>query len=395
MDATAWIDALLAPEGQELLAELANEPPTAQTEIRTITRLRERYAVDLISAAMEQTKLRARAASKFTNAYRMLFTAAGLEQASSERMARHHALRYAPFTAMADLCTGIGGDLIGLAAGRSVLAVDSNPVHAKLSSHNAKVHSVSGGVTTVCADVHDLRAAELTAIGAAFVDPARRSDDRRMRPGMSEPPLSWCFGLADAGMAVGIKAAPGLPTELVPDGWELEFVSEHRELKESVLWSPKLATARRRATLLPDEQTLIERPGAQVELAEPGAFLLDPDPAVTRAGLVEELGESLGACWKIDPQIAFLSADHPLRTPFGRTLQIESSRPWGLAGLREELRRLDVGVVDIRKRGSAVDVDEIQRRLKLTGQRKATVVLTRVADRPWAFVCTDLSPDLT
>jgi hypothetical protein len=67
--------------------------------------------------------------------------------------------------------------------------------------------------------------------------------------------------------------------------------------------------------------------------------------------------------------------------------------PWSLARLRESLRSLDVGTVDIRKRGSAVDVEEIQRRLKLTGSRSATVVLTRVANAPWAMVCTDT--DLT
>lgn len=390
MDATDWIDALVSPQGQLLLAELSADPPSDGTAIARITQLRARYPAELVSAAFEQHRLRLRAREKFTNADGMLFTAAGLEQASSERMARHHATRFAPFDGVADLCTGIGGDLIGLAAGRPVLAVDFNRVHARLSLHNARANGVGDRVTTLCADVRDLRVSELTKIGAAFIDPARRSDEVRLRPGMSEPPLSWCFGLAEAGMAVGIKAAPGLPTELVPDAWELEFVSEHRELKESVLWSPTLATTRRRATLLPDHQTLVERTGAHVELREPGAFLLDPDPAITRAGLVEELGESLGECWKIDPQIAFLSANYPMRTPFGRTLRIESSLPWGLTPLREELRRLGVGVVDIRKRGSAVDVDEVQRRLKLKGDRAGTVVLTRVSGRPWMFVCSGL-----
>lgn len=390
MEATAWIDALRSPLGQQLLAELAADPPSDDTAIARITQLRTRYAVELVTTALEQHRLRSRARSKFTNADAMLFTAAGLEQASSERMARHHASRYAPFGAVADLCTGIGGDLIGLAAGRSVLAVDSNPVHARLSLENARANGVGDGVSSVCADVRDLRVSDLAKIGAVFVDPARRSDDRRLRPGTSEPPLSWCFGLAEDGVAVGIKAAPGLPTDLVPASWELEFVSEHRELKESVLWSPTLATTRRRATLLPDHQTLVERAGAHVDSGAPGGFLLDPDPAITRAGLVDELGESLGNCWKIDPQIAFLTASYPMRTPFGRTLQIDSSRPWGLAGLREELRRLGVGVVDIRKRGSAVDVDDVQRRLKLKGDRKATVVLTRVADKPWMFVCSEI-----
>ena len=74
----------------------------------------------------------------------------------------------------------------------------------------------------------------------------------------------------------------------------------------------------------------------------PGAYLLDPSPAVTRAGLVEELGRDLGA-WKLDPRIAFLSADEPLRSPFGRALRVEASLPWNLKRLRQVLRERGVG----------------------------------------------------
>jgi hypothetical protein len=181
--------------------------------------------------------------------------------------------------------------------------------------------------------------------------------------------------------------------DLVPDGWEIEFVAEQRDLKESVLWSPAMATSLRRATILPDRHTLVAQADATLPVATPGMFLLDPDPSVTRAGLVAELGVLLGECWKIDDEIGFLSADFPMRTPFGRTLRIEASMPWSLARLREALRSLGVGRIDIRKRGSAVDVDELQRRLKLHGTRPATVVLTRVSNRPWALVCSSLSEE--
>ena len=155
-----------------------------------------------------------------------------------------------------------------------------------------------------------------------------------------------------------------------------------------MLWSPALATATRRATLLPQGHTLVPEAGGEVEVKMPGGWLIDPDPAVTRAGVVEELARSLD-CWKIDEQIAFLSSDRDVRTPFGRMLRVEASLPWNLKQLRQVLREAGIGVVDIRKRGSAVDVDEVQRKLKLTGGRAATVVLTRAADRPWMLVCTD------
>ena len=386
MDGSAWIDALLSVEGQRVLGELASESLDPDNEIKLITRLRRTFSTDLVAAALEQTKLRARAAKKFARANAMLFTSAGLEQASSERMASHHAERYASFDQVADLCTGIGGDTIGLARATRVIGVDRDPVHVRLCEYNAAANDVGGNLAVACADVRD---ADLHGVGGVFVDPARRSRDTRFKSGTSEPPLEWCFDLAARVPAVGVKAAPGLPTEVVPGGWELEFVSEGRELKESVLWSPAMSTAKRRATILPEMQTMTERAGVRLPVAPPGRYLLDPDPAVTRSGLVEELGESLGDWWKIDEQVAFLSSHQPSQTRFGRTLKVEWSAPWSLATLRDSLRGLGVGTVDIRKRGSAVDVDELQKKLKLTGDRSATVVLTRVSNRPWAMVCFD------
>jgi hypothetical protein len=135
----------------------------------------------------------------------------------------------------------------------------------------------------------------------------------------------------------------------------------------------------------------VARPGPPVPCAPPGAFLLDPNPAVTRAGLVEDLARRLGA-WKLDPRIAFLAADAPLRTPFGRSLRVDASLPWNLKRLRALLRERRVGTVEVRKRGSAVDAAELTTRLRLRGDERATVVLTRVAGRPWTLVCSD-APD--
>jgi hypothetical protein len=221
-----------------------------------------------------------------------------------------------------------------------------------------------------------------------FADPARRDGDRRLPGGASEPPLDWCTALADRVPAVAVKAAPGLDHAAVPPGWELELVAEGRDLKEAVLWSPALATAARRATVLPGPQTLLPAPGDPVPVAAPGRFLHDPNPAVTRAGLVEELARELGG-WKIDERIGFVCTGTDVRTPFARTLEVVESMPWVERDVAKRLRALGVGAVDLRRRGLAGNVDEIRRRLKLRGTRRATVVLTRAADRPWGLICTE------
>jgi len=374
---------LLSAEGQELLGTVAGVELSTATELALNNRLRRAYPASMVAAALELTQLRARARAKFDRADHMYFTREGLEQASAQHISAHRARRYEPYGTVADLCCGIGGDLIALAPGRDMLTVDRDPLHLQMAALNAAVYGAAS-VRTRCEDV---RESDLAGVEAVFIDPARRHGGKRaLRE--SEPPLIWCLALAERTPAVGIKAAPGLPREAAPPDWELEFVSVRGDLKEAALWSPPLATVQRRATLLPGGHTLVSDAGPAVACLAPGAYLLDPDPAVTRAGLVEELARALGA-WKLDAEIAFLSLDTHVSTPFARLLRIEESLPWNLKRLREVLRRLDVGAVDVRKRGSAVDVEELRRRLKLTGARRVTVALTRMNGKPWAFVCSD------
>jgi len=294
--------------------------------------------------------------------------------------------RYAGAGLVADLCCGVGGDLPALAAGRRLLAVDRDPLHLRMALANAGAYGVAAGVTGVAADV---READLRGADGVFIDPARRAGGRRLRAGESEPPLAWCLGLAGSIARVGIRAAPGLPRDAGPPGWELEFIAVGRDLKEAVAWSPALATAATRATVLPGGHTLTPGAGEPVPVRPPGAFLLDPSPAVTRAGLVADLARLTGA-WKIDEKIAFLSADTAVRTPFARTLRVIDSAPWHQRRLPARLRALDIGAADIRRRGLAGDVDSLHRRLRLSGSRRATVVMTRVRDRPWGLVCVDV-----
>lgn len=382
------LDALLAPDGQALLERLGREDPAATRSLRLGAALRTQFPPDLVAAALSQQELRRAAAGKFGRAGQMFFTRPGLEQASGEVIARHRAARFAGCARLADLCTGIGGDLLALAGraeGAETLAVDLDEVHLRMALLNAEVHGVASRVRTAQADV---RTVDTTGLDGVFVDPARRLGGQRLRTGRSEPPLPWCLALAEAVPAVGVKLAPGLDRDVLPRGWELEFLADRRDLKEAVAWSPALATTTRRATVLPGGHTLTPGTGPPVPVSPPGEFLLDPNPAVTRAGVVEELARLTG-CWKIDDRIAFLSADHPARTPFARTLRVLESAPWQDKQLGARLRALDVGSVDIRRRGLAGDVERLHRRLKLTGSRRATLVMTRMLDKPWSLICVD------
>ncbi len=382
----ADLDALLSAPGAELLASVRDQDITPATALALGTRLRESYPPALVAAALAQHELRLAARAKFSRAMDMFFTRPGLEQASAEVVARHRLTRFGAAGVVADLCCGIGGDLVALAAQHQVRAVDRDPLHLRMAMLNAAAYGVGGSVRAARGDV---REASLGGVEAVFIDPARRTQQRRLGPGASEPPLAWCLGLAGQVPAVGIKTAPGIARDAVPEGWELEFVAVGRDLKEAVAWSPSLAGPATRATILPGGHTLTPEPGPPALVAAPGPFLLDPNPAVTRAGLVGELARQLGA-WQIDPRIAFLCTDTERRTPFARTLEVIDSGPWNQKRLPARLRDLDIGALDIRRRGLAGDVARLHRQLKLTGSRRATLVMTRVADRPWGLVCLDV-----
>jgi THUMP domain-like/RNA cap guanine-N2 methyltransferase len=386
---------LLTPAGEELLGLLSGIGVTPDLALRLGAELRDRYPADLVAAALTQQALRVAAREKFSRAGEMFFTRSGLEQASAEQVAAHSARRFAGLPLVADLCCGIGGDLTALAvAAQRVLAVDADCSNLQFATRNAAVYGAFGKVSPVCGDVRDLK---LAGIPAAFIDPARRAGGRRLRTGASEPPLSWCIALADQVPRVCVKAAPGLAHPLVPAGWEAEFVAVGRNLKEALLWSPAFATARSRATVLPAGldaagcHTLIASSAGMppVPVRAPGKYLLDPNPAVTRAGLVAELAHELSA-WQLDPMIAFLSLDQPASTPFARTLRVVASLPWHEREVAAKLRELGVGTADIRRRGLAGDVQQIHRRLGLRGDKSATIVLTRRNDRPWGLICEDV-----
>ncbi|MGB6456055.1 MAG: methyltransferase domain-containing protein [Streptosporangiaceae bacterium] len=379
-------DVLLSPAGARLLGRLRGVAVTPGQELALSAELRADYPPDLVAAALTQQALRTAARPKFSRADDMLFTRAGLEQASSELTAAHSARRFAGLDLVADLCCGIGGNLTALAvAARRVVGVDTDLDALRFAGHNAAVLGATADVAFARADVRDLSYGG-APVAAVFIDPARRAAGRRLRTGDSEPPLRWCCALARPVSRVCIKAAPGLDHGLVPAGWEAEFVATGRALKEALLWSPAFATTPRRATVLPTGATLVADAGEPVPVADPGEYLLDPNPAVTRAGLVQELGRELSA-WQLDPMTAFLSLDRIVSTPFARTLRVVESMPWHERAVAGRLRELGIGTVDIRRRGLAGDVDLIRRRLRLRGDRAAIIVLTRRADQPWGLIC--------
>ncbi|MEU4829829.1 class I SAM-dependent methyltransferase [Streptosporangium sp. NPDC023615] len=378
---------LLTPRGQEALAAAAGT--AGDDPVAAVTRLRRTYDADLTSAALTQAALRARAAEKFgADAGLMYFTRTGLEQATRREVADHRARRVPAGSRVADVCCGIGGDLLALArAGCTVEAVDADPLTAAVARANADALGLGDRVTVRAADASALDPAGFDVL---FADPARRTArGRTFDPMGYSPPWPAVLEMVSRARAACLKVAPGIPYDLVPARAEAEWVSWRGDVKEAVIWCGALAgTVPRRATLLPSGVTMTPDPALGAPSTGPaGRYIYEPDGAAIRAHLVAEIAASVGGRL-LDPQIAYITADDAVATPWASRYEVHETLPFSLKRLRAALRERGTGNVTIKKRGSAVDVDRLRKDLRLSGGESATVILTRIGERPFAFVCT-------
>ncbi|MFD8546480.1 methyltransferase domain-containing protein [Streptomyces sp. NPDC059649] len=390
--------ALLGPEGQALLQELRDHDPA--DELAAATRLRRTHAAALVSAALTQARLRQRAVAKFgDDAQRMYFTPNGVEQSTRAAVAAHRAARLAGLgvRTVADLCCGIGGDALALArAGIRVLAVDRDPLACAAARANAEALGVAELIEVRCADVTEVDTAGYDAV---FVDPARRTKTRGGRifdPEAYSPPLSWAVEAARTAPIAALKIAPGVPHEALPEDAETEWISYGGEVKEAVVWfarpggsegpvpggSEGPVAGGRRATLLPGGDSLLGAGLPDPEAGPVGRYLYEPDGAVIRAHLVAEVAAALDGRL-IDPTIAYVTADALRPTPFATAYAITDVLPFHVKRLKALLRERGVGIAVIKKRGSAVEPEELRKKLKLGGGgNSCTIFLTRVAGAP-------------
>lgn len=388
---TATFEALRTPAGAALLAE-ASAAYGREDGFALGTRLRRTHAPDLVAAALTQARLRARAADKFdpADAGRMFFTVDGYEQATRVAVARHRAERLAAAlgrgASVADLCCGIGGDLVELArAGLTVTGVEADELTAAVAAANVAALGVPAQV------VHaDATTTDRTGYAAVVCDPARRGGRGRVfDPDAYRPPWSFVLELL-AGTAC-VKVAPGLPHERIPGGVEAEWVSERGEVKEAALWSGELARdgVRRRATLLPSGATLTDRDDPGPVVRPLGAYLYEPDGAVIRAGLVTAAAARVGG-GLIDQSIAYVTADAAVETPFARGYRVLDTLPYDVKALRRYVRDHGIGVLTVKKRGVGVEPEKLRAALRPRGERTATFVVTRVAGAATVLVADPL-----
>jgi THUMP domain-like len=348
---------------------------------------------DRAPVLVETTLLRRRAAEKLgeLGVSGWLFTDEALQQATAAPVALHRARRLAAGHLVHDATCSIGTEL-GALRRCAVPAVgsDTDPVRLAMARHNL------GPTAGLCrADaLHPV-----TRDAVVLVDPARRRGGRRrFRPDDYQPGLRQLLDCY-RGRDLVVKSSPGIDfDQLSRLGFhgEIEVTSYRGSVREACLWSPGLAGpgVRRRASILGVLDT-----GEQITDAEPddcpvrpaGRWLVDPDGAVVRAGLVRQYAARHGL-WQLDPAIAYLSGDR--LPPAIRGFEVLEQLAFDEHRLRQALTALDCGALEILVRGVSsvqADPDALRRRLRLRGSRSLSVVITRIgsgaAGQAMAYVC--------
>lgn len=385
---TSELVELLSTDGLRLLDSLP--PYQSKSDIlHAVSGLRAAgHSPGLVAAVLTQSKLRAKAVAKFGPfADRMLFTEAGLEQATRLSVAALHAGRFqaAGLSRIADLGCGIGADALALAALElTVTAVEADEVTAAIAAYNLAPWPAA---TVVNADA---TAVDLADFDGVYLDPARRNENKRLsNPADWSPSLEFAFGLGSR-MPTGIKLGPGIDRDLIPEDAEAQWVSVDHDVVELGVWFGAVARPGiRRAALVIGQHGRAELAAdADSEDAPVGAlgeYLYEPDGAVIRARLIGDLARSVGATMLSD-DIAYLTSDAAVDTPFASRFRVLETFPLDERTIKKALAARSIGSLEIKKRGVDIDPAQFRKKLSLKGSESATLILTRVAGRRVALL---------
>ncbi|MEF3403348.1 class I SAM-dependent methyltransferase [Agromyces sp. CCNWLW203] len=383
---------LLSPEGLTLLDGLPDWDSKADI-VKTVADLRKQgHPPTLVAAVLSQAKLRAKAEAKFGPfASRMLFTEAGLEQATRLKVAALHAGRFsrAGVRHVADLGCGIGGDALAMAAiDLEVTAADADEVTAAIAAYNLTPFSHVRVLHEQAENV------ALGGIDGAWLDPARRTTaggttTRIADASAYSPSLDFAFGLGER-MPVGVKLGPGTDRDVIPPDAEAQWVSVDGDLVELGVWFGSVARPGiRRAALVirgdAAQELTADGDSEDAPVGPLGEYLYEPDGAVIRARLIGDLARANGA-WMLSSGIAYLTSDTAFDSPFARGFRVIERLPADERQLRQALAARGIGTLEIKKRGIDVDPAQLRTRLKLKGAASATIVLTREAGRHVALL---------
>jgi hypothetical protein len=406
----AAVTKLISGEGWGLLQSLPPYDESAALSLGEGLRVAG-FDTDLVAAALTQSRLRAKGHDKFGEfADGMLFTSDGLEQATRLEIAARHAQRFrgAGVRQVFDLGCGIGADAMAMAGlDLRVTAIDADEVTATLAGVNLR-HWAAASAFIGTAEETELPQGEGARHTGAWLDPARRTPGvtdargktkRVFRLDAISPTWDTVQSIARSLPATGAKLSPSFPHGAIPHGTEAQWTSLGGEVLEcAIWWGPLVSRAGRSALVIgskgrswtvregdADSATGSGATPVASSLGQIGAWLYEPDRAVIRAGLTGALTSAVDG-FELDSGVGYVTSERCVDVGYARRFAVDESMPLNVKALRAWLRERDVGRVTIKKRGVALDADELRRQLRLSGSVEMTLVLTRVKNQQVCLV---------
>lgn len=395
----AELDFLLADcaAGSPLINDATTYQLTKKTLVQDLSHLRKAHG-EHARALVELVQ--ARRSGKLPDSW--LMDSESVQQATPPVVAewRAEVLKAAGVEAAVDVTCSIGTELHALAnAGLRVLGGDLDHQRLRMARFNVPEAPVVRMDALRPAFAGDLKSGALRS-GVVVADPARRNSSGRISKLEDlQPPLPELLDCYDK---MVVKCAPGIDYSEF-DG-HVEVVSVDGGVKETCLYSPAILGRGRRAVVMGAssvKETVTSDEPETDRVGGVGRYIVDPDGAIVRAGLVRQYAARHGL-WQLDPHIAYLTGDE---LPAGvRGFEVVEEVP--LKKARSALVGLGAKSVEILVRGVDVDPDELRKKWKLkkgnaganggaSGAGAAdtaySVVVTRIGEgsaaKAVAFIC--------
>ncbi len=383
-------------------------------EQRAVAKL-EPWQVALIE---QQRTLRRRAARRFPDAQKWLWTEKSLAQASDWWSADFKSRLFPADSQVLDGCCGAGADLVALARYTQVTGVDLSAALVDLARQNLLNHGLRGQVLE-----GDFLAVAKTRLDMPddvwlHVDPDRRGGGKKtLDASQFQPSLEELLPLCHRAAGAVVKLAPN--TALGADSLSLNtsrgWIDVTGECKQQLLLfgdaasrvyeecskQPLSENPTRWAVLLSkglaDEGEARRNPIYYCGVDESDQIPLPCGSVVNQ--YVYELSPALHAAglqlsWADEHQLrpitssdGYYTSDKLIESPWVSRFQVCDIVAWDDRKLRRTMRKLDAGHVEVKCRLVRLDANQYQKRLSGAGANELTLLVTRLNERQKCLVC--------
>ncbi|MBI9032014.1 methyltransferase [bacterium] len=351
-------------------------------EINQIKFLKDKYSEDPVAELLTLERLRKNAKERIKDAENYLFTTKGVEQSSSSQVAEYHAKLFKHVNVLADLCCGNGIDLINIAKNKSlVYAVDLSNTALLCSRYNCQINRLDTII------FRNMKAEDFNEeVEAVFIDPDRRPEERRVIQAEDiSPNFDELIKIIHQFQNVVIKLSPVFDylnaSVAEPHTWE--FISEDGVLKEILLCTGSFATPNinRKVVILP--QTVFTQNYQSVQVSSIKKFVYDPDPAIIRSGLVQDLAYEVEASL-INKHLSILTSDSKINSEFLKGYEVIEYFHYSVKTLKKYLKENQIGKLVVKVRGFPERPNQVISKFKLSGPNTSLIYLIRMDKE---FIC--------